>query len=205
MTVNDIIQDSLDLFDEPGTSRYNKDGSVLLRRIINRKYREVCRKSKCARTKDTFTTVSGTQEYSFPAGCVGIQRLEYLPIGLIRGKKMNLISFQEIGELQGTPSRYYIEGEKIGLDPLPDAEYTITRWYFQTPTAELAGTDSPNLVPSDWQHVIAYGTVYELFKIDKGDTSQGALKWKAMYENELREMKEWLKNGVAADKLRDVM
>ena len=42
--------------------------------------------------------------------------------------------------------------------------------------------------------------VKEFFKIDKGDRSQGYIKWDSIYEQELAKMKHYLNEGINADR-----
>jgi hypothetical protein len=195
MTVDEIFSDALAHFNEPNNSQFNKDSGALGRRIVNRVYREVCRRAHCAITTGTITTESGTREYSLPAGLVGLRRVEEAA-----GHKLDRIDLDDISQNGGPPEKYYQLGASvIGFDPLPNGVYTVNLWYYLAPVDELAGADTPVFVSPAWHHVITYGTVYQLFKIDKGDMSSGAVKWQAYYEEELQAFKRFLQEDSNAD------
>lgn len=206
MTVNEIWEDALIHFDESSTSKYNADGGVFGRRLVNRVYREVCRRAKCARASATLATAANTREVTLPSGCVALAKVLYKPTGYRVGVQLDRVregQFDE--EAAGAPVYYYQIGPSaIGIVPLPDAVYSLPVHFYQGPTTELEGNDSPVLVATAWHHVIVYGTVYQLFRVDNGDDGQGAVKWRGLYEAELQEFKNYLKETCNADQYAGV-
>lgn len=201
MTITEIWDDSLIHFDEDSSGKYNADGGVFGLRLVNRVYREVCRDALCSRTNTTLVTVADTREVSLPAGFVALAKVLYKPTGYTVGYQLERTregQFQE--EDTGTPKKYYLVGTTaLGIVPLPDAVYSLPLYYYQGPTAEAIGAATPSLVPTDWHHVIVYGTVYQLFRVDNGDDGQGAVKWRGIYREELQALKDYLREGCNAD------
>lgn len=77
---------------------------------------------------DTFDTVAGTQEYSLPSNFGRMNQvlisssnypLEEVEIGALYQMFPQTVS--------GSPARYYLRNDKIGLHPIPNAVQTITR------------------------------------------------------------------------------
>lgn len=202
MNVNEIIEDVFDLFDEPtangGVSKYSQDDNALVTRIINRVYSDICRKTGCSRATYSFNTVPGQREYSMPEDCCGIKKVIYdrFPLKLIFENRAN--------NFVGVPVSYYQRqsGDMVivGIDPLPTQAYWTEVSYYVRPTKRISGTDVPELVPSDYHWLISYGTVAELFKIDKGDTSNGFVKWSGLYQSGIDELKQYIRNGINGDK-----
>ncbi len=201
--MSEIKADALVHFDDP--NKYDSDGGAALYRIINRVYREVCRKTRCSRTSSSITTIANTREYALPSGCIALGRVEIIPTGYTTGYRIMPIRPTDISIYTGLPTNYYLAGATvIGLDPLPDGAYKVNLVYYTAPTTELTSTETPTLVPTAWHHVIVYGTVAMLFAIDQGDDGQGAVKWRALYEKELRDFKHFLGDGSNADVLPGV-
>jgi hypothetical protein len=209
MTVDEIWEDALVHFDEGSSGKYNSDGGALGKRIVNRVYREVCRDAKCGtRTSEDLTASTSSREIALPSGLILLERVLYKPDGYNRGYHLDRVKATNDynDESSGPPSYYYqIDTSYIGLVPFPDQAYTIPIVYRAGPAAELTGTQTPSLVPSDWHHVIVYGTVYQLFRIDNGDDGEGARKWAGLYRAELIALKNYLNEGCNGDQYAGVI
>lgn len=80
---------------------------------------------------DTFATTAGTQEYNLPANFGRMSKI------LIANSNFPLddINLEDLYEKfptqneSGSPTRYYLRNNKIGLHPIPDAAYTLTRLF----------------------------------------------------------------------------
>lgn len=196
MTLEEIISDAFDLFDEPVSSygKYYQDNGVLIKRIINRVYRDVCRKTLCSRATTIITTQPGVREYSLPNDFIAVKKVTLNDIPL------DTIYEQDAIHTGGQPVSYYLALNKfIGLEPAPDTVYNLSVVYFNGPTKDLQSGESPALVPADFHYVISEGAVAYLMKIDKTDLSSGFTKWNAIYQNSLNELREYLNNGTNAD------
>lgn len=202
MTVDEIIEDVFDLFDEPtasgGMSKYSQDDDVLVTKFINRIYVDVCKRTFCCRASTTISTVAEQREYAMPADCCGIKKIIYngFPLRTIHETAVNT-------DRGGLPTEYYqyTSGDEvyIGINPLPKEVYLLSAAYFRKPVAAIGGKQTPSLVPSDYHWVISYGTVAEIFKIDKGAPSAGYQRWSGLYNQAVAEMKYELKYGINAD------
>lgn len=178
MTVTDIIEDALDLFDEPADTdgKYNRDGYKLLTRLVNRVYADVCKKTNCSRTTIVITTNPDQREYALPPDNIGVRKV------MFKGSPLIPI-FEDKGvDEGGYPLQYYTIGRKfIGFNPLPKDRFEMTVHHFNRPTADISGDAVPAMVPDDYHYVISYGVTAELFMIDKGDRSNGFIKWNGIY------------------------
>ena len=200
MTGQQIFEMASTLFDEPEKGKFDKSPyTEIVRRVLNQGYREVCRKALCSRASSSVNTNTSVREYSFPEGCSSLISIKHNGIPLVFIREFDICS-----TLKGMPQAYYIAIDKIGLEPIPDKTYTLNLIYFQKPANEIQMEDTPYLVPEDWHYVIAYYMVKEFFKIDKGDSSQGFLKWESIYEDELFKMKNYFVEGINANHYLEV-
>jgi hypothetical protein len=191
MTLDQCIELAQNLFDAATTSG-QKYGSVLARQLGNIGYGEIVREAKCSGTTEgTITTVSGTREYSLASAYSSIVAVYYEDTAGNRTKLDPMFEQTQI-DYTGYPVRYYLKANKIGFDPEPNDAYTVKYVYNAKPTADLTGTDTPSLLPTDFHHVLAYFITYQFFKIDKGDDTGGLNKWRNFYNEELQKLKDYL-------------
>ena len=109
----------------------------------------------------TFTTVSGTQEYSFPSDSDSVQRVvvydsdsqEWVP--LVKQDDWNMFAKQDNDE-DAFPVYYSRRNDQFIFFPVPDDEYDVRVKYQQT-LADLQ-TSGPG-VPQEWHEVILWGAV----------------------------------------------
>ncbi len=204
-----LYAEALDNFDEPIRSKYSKDSGTLAYRLSNRLYKEACRKTACKRDNGNFSTAANTREYAMPTSTVaggkiiGFQRVTYRESGYTQGTPLVFLpDFNTIDEAEGNegpPKRYYVTNEKVGFTPLPDGVYPIYWWGIVGPSADLASGETPSLIPTDFHYVLSDGLTYWLFRIDKGAQSDGALIWKDIYKEGLRDLKEYSEGLVSGD------
>jgi len=184
-TANELLAKAFDLFDESGTSsRYEDDGNrTFALEMLNQGYMDVCRETRCYRTSSTISTTNGAQEYSLPDDFVSLEYASYSDYKLypIMRKNVSLGFF-------GEPVNYYLVNGKMGIDPLPNGAYTISFSYYGGPSADLTLEDSPILIPTMWQRILAYYVAMRLFSVDKGSDQAGFVQWKQIYEEELGKM-----------------
>jgi hypothetical protein len=195
MTGQEIFEMALTLFDEPSNGKFAKATyTIIVKQLLNQGYREVCRRGLCSRGRDTIVTSSGIREYSFPEECTAIKSIKYngYPLSIIREDDI-------VSDIVGSPLAYYIAIDKIGIEPIPDKDYTLDTVYYKKPNQEIQIEEVPLLIPEEWHYVISYYLVKEFFKIDKGDRSQGFAKWNAIYEEELFKLKNYYLEGTNAD------
>lgn len=198
MTLDNIITMAFNLFDEPLSSKYDKDNRVLTAWLGNLGYREICRETKCARKFGSINTVNSIREYDLPADFIALQLAEYL------NNKLLPTSIQNITKLTGAPKKYYIERRMMGIEPLPDGEYAVNLIYFYQPTSDITLTSEPELIPFDWQHVLAYFICAKIAEIDKGAQNPVAERHRALYNQELTVMRNYFTAGQHADQAMEV-
>lgn len=141
----------------------------------------------------TFTTVSGTQEYSFPSDSDSVQRVvvydsdsqEWVP--LVKQDDWNMFAKQDNDE-DAFPAYYSRRNDQFIFFPVPDDEYDVRVKYQQT-LADLQ-TSGPG-VPQEWHEVILWGAVARGFFAD-GDWTRGkeAQAQQAMYIQSLDTQEE---------------
>jgi hypothetical protein len=196
MTGQQIFETALALFDEPIRGKFSKpEYAETIKLILNQGYREVCTRGHCARGTGTIVTAMGQKEYDFLSDCGAVKSIKRdgSPLLIIREDDVE-------NDITAAPVSYYLAIDKIGFAPIPDGTYILDMVYYKKPTQSLPINDEqPSLVPAEWHHVLAYFMVKEFFKIDKGDRSQGYIKWDSIYEQELAKMKHYLNEGINAD------
>ena len=196
MTGQQIFETALALFDEPIRGKFSKpEYTETIKIILNQGYREICIRGLCARGTGTIETAVGQKEYSFLPDCGAVKSIKR------NGSTLLLIREDDIeNEITAAPVSYYLAIDKIGFAPIPDGAYSLDLVYYKKPTQRFPINDEkPTLVPEDWHHILAYFMVKEFFKIDKGDRSQGYIKWDSIYEQELAKMKHYYTEGINAD------
>jgi hypothetical protein len=195
--MTEIIELAQNLFDA-ATASGQKYNSTLALQLGNIGNREICRRAYCSRTNDTLTTVSGTREYAYPTDFLSMQRVEYQDTaGNVY--RLGTINPNDIYDATGIPSGYYLLDSVMGFDLKPNDAYTINRYYFRGPSADLMADQSPSLIPSQFHYVLADFIVYQFFKIDKSDVTGGLQKWMGFYEKDLKDMRDYLREGMNQD------
>lgn len=137
-------------------------------------------------TSDTVSLVAGTQEYTAPTNIalvelVTLSTTPLYPIDFVEAKRRNLTN------AQGTPSRYYFRGEKIGFDPIPNSSGTVNI-YFRAILASLSADGDTIKLPDNFVPAIVKYMAYLAWSSPRGnyDTAQQKL---ADYERELSLLK----------------
>lgn len=119
----------------------------------------------------TFSTAAGTQEYALPSNFITARLVTY------NGEPLDKTEYEDLkeqnqGNAQGTPYEYYIYGDNIGLNSIPDAVGTVILYYRKRlPTL----TDSQNTVlVTDFDLAIIKYAAYLLWSTPRGnrDTAQ---------------------------------
>lgn len=196
MTGQQILETAFALFDEPIRGKFSKpEYAETIKLILNQGYREVCIRGLCARGTSTIKTAAGQKEYNLLPDCGAVKAIKR------NGMHLLLIRENDVeNEIVGAPISYYLAIDKIGFAPIPNKVYALDLVYYKKPTQNIPISDvKPTLVPEEWHHIIAYFMVKEFFKIDKGDRSQGYIKWDSIYEQELAKMKHYYNEGINSD------
>jgi hypothetical protein len=205
MTTDDIISESFNLFDETSdksspASKYDSPTRTWPLRQVNLGYAEICREARCSRTTDVLTTTANQREYTYPTGFVAMRSIDYNGLGKLTPVAYQNIEVSYLLNAVGIPIEYYLEVDKMGINPIPADAYTLNRVYFDGPTADLTLTDTPSKVPTAWHYLISYFLVAKMFAIDKGTDSERAIYWGNEYQSELTKFKNYLSSGMNADR-----
>jgi hypothetical protein len=201
MNTTEIEELAHQFYDEALTSTRKYTGLTFNLQLINKVYKEVCRRAKCYSDSDVITTVANTREYTKPTGYVAMRRVEYEDTNGYNSK-LAIIRSNQINDTGGYPVSYYLDGlaqGKMGLDPIPDAVYTINRYFFKTPTANLTEGQSPDLVDADWQYIIAWGLAAEWAQIDTSDVTGKAERIPVVFERELQRFINYIEEAQNQD------
>lgn len=152
MAAKTVSQLIIDLRDEIKT---DPNGKIWrdreLRRFLSRAYLKIQAdamfnfpENQAAPT--ALATVGGTQEYNLPASFGRMVELviasSNYPLEIISLDKLYSLYPQQ--SEAGTPTRFYLRNDKIGLHPIPDAVYTLTQIYrkkFAFPTVDTQVID----------------------------------------------------------------
>jgi len=167
-TINDLVTDVYpytlenmrtrirDLINE-STALFWTDAE--LNRLINDGERDVAIKSLCLESIDSLSTTDAIRLVAF-TGYKAIY-LEYVPSGTNRGL-VEILPVQ-LGRFpfNSTEPQYWFEnGLNVGIDPLPDATYTLNAYVADYPSTEMSANPDIPQIPDDFRPLIvlyAYG------------------------------------------------
>lgn len=146
----------------------------------------------------SFSTVSGTQEYTPPADWVRTRLLsiddrpeiEWRPLSEIREWPESITD---------APRYYTVYGDQLILAPVPDGSYTVRHDYFVDELTLSADTDTP-LCPVAFHYaVVAFAT--HLAHARGGDTTRAAMAL-GDYQQWLQRMKDQKRRTVGPLRVR---
>jgi len=195
-TLENLITRIRDLLNED-TATFWSDTELI--RIINDVVREIGILGKCIERTETISTTSGTRLTSYTSHTVVFA--EYLgatPLGLIR------IHPKQVGHvpLNGTtPQYYFIKDGYVGIEPLPDATYSIRLYTLDYPSREMSiNTELPELPEEYRPLIIPYALHLAIMKEGKIHPSQQLL---SMFNNEMQ-YNYFLYNKITKDGYEDM-
>lgn len=148
---------------------------------INEIYLDITRPFTLDITKEaTINTVAKQKTVDFT---MSARNVKYI-LGLRRIDKRAIVYPQ--GE--GKPKRWDMleSNAKAILDPIPDAVYTHTVQYEPLPLVLALDADEPLYIPSEYHHLIAWGTMAIVASIDEDDET--AAMWEARYRDGVNQM-----------------
>lgn len=162
----------------------------------NEVYRDVVARCRLNRTVASKNLTAGQWRYSltsdFSLTPLSIEHVTYTAPGATTSYPLEPTNDQEIIRLNQTvgtgSSRAYA---MVGLDtfylyPVPQGADSITLYYQAAPTAMSAGSDTPSLIPSEWQHIVTYGTAWKLAQDEDAGLE---MQLKQMYEAEMAQFR----------------
>jgi hypothetical protein len=115
----------------------------------------------------TFSTVNGTRAYTLSPADANIGNLLGDSV-YINGQPLLEVDYthplaNDPAAINGTPTRFYRQGNQINLLPTPNAVFTVNYRYRTLPVKLVADSDVLAL-PSDWEPVIILGSLALLEK-----------------------------------------
>jgi len=126
---------------------------------LNYAEREFCNRTEYALKKSTsISTVAAQREYSIPSDTKLI-RTVYYDGNKLKGPIDLEDTIHQGGDESGTPSAYYVELDKIGLEPIPIAAKTLTVIYYAIGGAMSAAADTP-IIPAEHHMLLVFRACY---------------------------------------------
>jgi len=117
-------------------------------------------------TPEVIAAVAGTQEYALPAQFIQMRVVTFDGQTLNKREYEDLIADQ-IQFVRGTPYEYYIYGDNIGLNAIPDNAGSLNLYYRKR---LLNMSDSQNSqLPSDFDLAIVKYAAYLLWSTPRGN------------------------------------
>jgi len=122
------------------------------------------------------STSNGTDTYSLPADFYKVRGVD-VDVGGPGPLPMRQFSFEErnfylynSGWQYGRPVRYRLYGANIKFIPKPSGVYTVTVWYYPTPTSMVSDSDTIDGV-SGWEEYVVIDAAVKVLTKDDRDAS----------------------------------
>jgi hypothetical protein len=130
-----------------------------IKKWLNDAEREYCNRTEYGVKKSTATSTTPTQrEYPIPTDAKLIRTLYYN--GNKLGGPIDIEdTIHEGGDESGTPTAYYVELDKIGLEPIPVEVKTLTIIYYSLGGAMSSASDAP-IIPQEHHMLLVYRACY---------------------------------------------
>lgn len=196
MTLAQIITNIRNLTDETDETQLT---DAVITVFVNRRYKDMVGRITnvfedfFGTTDQTLDTVADQAEYSLPSGVRKIKRVEISYDGdnykLARPFDLNHKQTTESDTTSAhtqTDPFYYLFGDSIGFDPIPDAAGTnnIKIWYIAQPS-DLSGSATPE-IPTEYHDLLVYGASADVKKRD--DNWAAAVNYENDYEKGIAQM-----------------
>ena len=122
----------------------------------------------------TLTLVGGTQEYALPSD-FGWLRLALNGSTQLIESSFGDVKIRNPNNTQGTPSNYYINGDYMGLDPVPSGSATVTLYYRKI-LASLTSDSSTIGLNSNFVPAIVKYAAYLAWSSPRGNADTASQK-----------------------------
>lgn len=167
---------------------------------VNEGYEDLVRRTRCKTAWATIDLTSGTHTYTLPTASMGIHEAYNTSGGsdypLEQVTLQELIRARANSSSAGYPARMYaVEGDAITLYPTPGAGETITVYYTPRPAAMSSGSDTPASVPAEFHQAIEYYAAARLAEMDGHEPSGFGAYFRALYEQQVRELRRHVAGG----------
>lgn len=164
---------------------------------VNEGYAEILSRKKVNVTSATMTLTAGSYDYTLPTQVMSLTDIYLTDAStsvwyrLQRKASDEIIMFRVGTQFQGSPPvRWYaVQGfNMLMVYPTPTAADVLTLYYVPRPTALAATSDTPSLIPAEWQKAIEYYACWQAGKYMNDAPSQNGNTFMALYEAELIRM-----------------
>jgi hypothetical protein len=151
MTFLKLQQHTFRLMRDPAMTRYSLD---MVKDWLNDAERQYCKDVEhYLRLSTSLSAAAATREYTLPTDF-----LHELAV-FLDDEPLGDVDLQDIihsdGAHSGDPTSYYIEGKKLGLEPIPIASGTITLIYLSMGGAMVNDADV-SILPEEHQMLLVY-------------------------------------------------
>jgi len=156
MQFSDLSNMVFRLMRDETQSKFSLD---FVKKWLNDAEREYCNRTEYGVKKSTaISTEIAKREYSAPSDSKLIRTLYYN--GNRLGGPIDIEdTIHSGGDENGTPSAYYVELDKIGLEPIPTAVGTLTVIYYSLGGAMSTASDTP-IIPQEHHMLLVYRACY---------------------------------------------
>jgi len=159
---------------------------VVIQRNIQAIYQQVLQKVGRYLGTSTYTQVvtASTADYT-PTDFLELIKVQYQPVGYSSTTNLEEITMKDyldnhFDDLDGTPTKYVLNGLKVKLVPAPQDAGTLTIEYVPAQSAL-----ETSIIPDKYSDVIVMGACYRFFAYD---SDPKAVDYKNLYDEALRSM-----------------
>ena len=168
--------------------------STILDEEINAAMRKLNSDAKINRSDLTIGLVTGVREYTRPSTMMEMYRVRY---GSTK-TKLDYISTRELDRTNpgwenatsGVPTKYYAEGNLIGVDPKPNVAAAATVLYVRClvdPSSLSTGGDTPDWMPRRFHETIAKGAALSIVGGYDAEAQTSSPKLQRLYNEYVEE------------------
>ena len=169
---------------------------------INAAMRKLNSDAKINRTDITIALQTGVREYTRASTMLEMYRVRYGSSKI----KLDYTSASELDRLNpswenatsGVPSKYYAEGNLIGVDPKPNPAAAATLLYIRClkdPASLSTGGDTPSWMPRRFHETIAKGAALSIVGGYDAEAQASSPKMQRLYNEYVEEANELVMLG----------
>lgn len=195
---------TIDQLEQAARERYNAVGEPFWSQaeMWNLMYSgclELATETLCIERTYSTTTVSGTQEYSFPTNVIMVKRVTYdgsklEPISQRQGDTLTLNDGSV--NVTGSPAWYGQFNETFIMYPTPDDALTLKVWGIVEPQMIIAATATLEVPSFTHMRLVNY-MLSEMYAKDKDFASAGY--YKGIWEKDKIQVKAWMRKARRGD------
>lgn len=178
MTFLELQTHTFRLMRDPNQSKYSLG---IVKDWLNDAERQYCKDVEYyLRLSTSLSAAASTREYTLPTDF--LHELAVFVDNLPMGDVDLQDTIHSDGAHTGFPSSYYIEGKKLGLEPIPTASGTITLVYLSMGGAMVNDADTPVIPVEHHLLLVYYACIHACIEGDDTRLSAFAALWKGGLE-----------------------